>query len=248
MPDSILGGAEEHPHGAVWSFDFGSGVVPWVGSAPPDVRMLHSVRRIRSRSGAGHVPTWAYSTTMGAHVQLESGLEHDLLRDLDRDPRIIVLVAQPARLDLRRRERERRGAVPDLLSLSTGGDVTLWSVRPEARQDERFLEQVEMTSAACASFGWSHRTFSGVGAVRRANLMWLDGYRTEMPWYPQALTALRSGCGARLTLSDVLAADRGVGHVVSATWYALRHGTLECDLDRPFSETTELRFIAEVAA
>lgn len=78
--------------------------------------------------------------------------------------------------------------------------------------------------------------------------MWLDGYRSEMPWYPKALAELRSGCGARLTFSDVLAADGGGGHVVSATWHAVRHGTLECDLDRPFSEATELRFVVEDAA
>lgn len=148
MPDSIRGDAEGHPLGFSWSFDFGAGVVPWVGSAPPDVTTLRLVRSIRSRSGAGHVPTWAYSTTVDAHLRLESGLEHDLLRDLDRDPRITWLASQPARVTPRRSGVKRAGLVPDLLSLANDGTVTVWAVRPAGRQNDKFLVEVEETRPA----------------------------------------------------------------------------------------------------
>lgn len=247
MPNSIRGGAEGHPPTHVWSFDLGGGVVPWVGAAPPDVRTLRRVRGIRSRSGASHVPTWAYSSTVEAHLQLESGLEHDLLRDLDRDPAVSWLVSQPARLSVHRGGRKNPGSVPDLLSVSTDGDVTVWAVRPEARQDERFEEQVELTAAACVDFGWALQVFSGMSVTRRANLMWLDGYRRAMPWYRDALSMVRATHGTGVTFADVLEMDARNGHVVSAIWHALRNGNLDCDLDAPFTESTQLQFPDEVA-
>lgn len=248
VPDSIRGDAEGHPLGFSWSFDLGSGVVPWVGSAPPDVRTLRRVRGIRSRSGAGHVPTWAYSTTVNAHVRLESGLEHDLLRDLDRDPRITWLASQPARVSPRRSGVKRAGLVPDLLSLASDGTVTVWAVKPVRRQNDKFLAEVEETAAACAEFGWTHRVFAGMDVTRRANLMWLDGFRLAMPWYSDALATLRDDKGPVLALSDVLGVDAGHGHVLSAVWHALRNGTLEADLDAPFTTASELRFVEDDAA
>lgn len=243
MPDSICGGAEEHPRSAVWSFDLGGGVIPWVGSAPPDAKVLRSVRRIRSRSGAGHVPTLAYSTTTGSHLQLESGLEHDLVRDLDRDASVAWLVAQPARIRGVDRNSNAGGLVPDLLSVSDGGHVTVWAVRPEARQDEKFVAQTTQTEVACAQFGWTHRVFAGMRPTRRSNLMWLDGFRRAMPWYSQALAYLSADRGRTFTFADVLEVDNGYGHALSAVWHAIRHGLIDCDLDEPFVMGTGLRFV-----
>ncbi|WP_084349473.1 TnsA-like heteromeric transposase endonuclease subunit [Janibacter limosus] len=248
MPNSIRGGAEGHPGEALWSFDLGGGVIPWVGLAPPDVKILRSARSIRSRSGAGHVPTWAYSTTVRGHVRLESGLEHDLLRDLDRDPDVTWLVPQPARLRARADRSKNPGQVPDLLSLTTEGAVTLWAVRPAAKQDEAFWGQVREAEGACAEFGWSHRVFSGMSVTRRSNLMWLDGYRRLMPWYEESLRTLISEAGDDFTLGKVVEVDAGGGHMVSAVWHAVRQGVVECDLDEPFSATTRLRPSAKADA
>lgn len=205
--------------------------------------MLRSVRRIRSRSGAGHVPTLAYSTTIGAHLQLESGLEHDLVRDLDRDPSVAWLVAQPARIRGVDRKPNAGGLVPDLLSVSDGGQVTVWAVRPEARQDEKFVAQTKQTEAACAEFGWTHRVFAGMRPTRRSNLMWLDGFRRAMPWYSEALGHLSADRDRAITFEDVLEIDGGHGHVLSAVWHAIRHGAIDCDLDEPFAQGTDLRFV-----
>lgn len=240
MPDSIRGDAEGHPREALWSFDLGGGVIPWVGSAPPDVRSLGNARKIRSRSGAGHVPTYAYSVTVGGHVRLESGLEHDLLRDLDRDPDVSWLVSQPGRV--RPPSGKSPGPIPDLLSQTTDGSVIVWAVRPEAKQDDKFWEQFRQTEVACAEFGWTHRVFSGMSTTRRANLMWLDGYRAWMPWHEVALKKLVTGVGRDFTLADVLGIDRGAGHVLSAVWHAIRTGDIACDLDLPFTAKTQLCF------
>ncbi|WP_277453594.1 TnsA-like heteromeric transposase endonuclease subunit [Janibacter sp. DB-40] len=248
MPDSICGDAEDHPRSAVWSFDLGGGVVPWVGFGPPDARVLRSVRRIRSRSGAGHVPTLAYSTTTGAHLQLESGLEHDLVRDLDRDPNVAWLVAQPARIRGVGRHSNASGLVPDLLSVSAVGQVTVWAVRPEYRQDEKFVAQTKQTEAACAEFGWAHQVFAGMHPTRRSNLMWLDGFRRAMPWYSEALAHLSANGRRAVTLEDVLETDNGHGHVLSAVWHAIRLGAIDCDLNAAFTQETVLRFVEEGAS
>lgn len=238
MPDSICGDAKGHPRGALWSFDLGGGMVPWVGSAPPDVRSLRTARKISSRSGAGHVPTYAYSTTVDGHVRLESGLEHDLLRDLDRDPDVSWLVPQPGRV--RALSANRPGTTPDLLSQTVDGSVTVWAVRPEPKQDEKFWTQVRQAEEACAEFGWSHCVFSGMSPTRRSNLMWLDGYRTSMPWHAAALQKLVSEAGREFSMLVVLEADQGAGHVLSAVWNAIRRGDIVCDLDLPFTSRTAL--------
>lgn len=237
MPDSICGGAEEHP-AVRWSFDLGSGVVPWVDPSPPDPGRLRHARWIRSRSGAGHVPTWAYSLTLGRHLRLESGLEHDLVRVLDHDPEVAWLVSQPAVLSWQTAPKlGRRSHIPDMLSVSTTGAVVLWDVRPAVLQDARFLEQSAVTRSASRAIGWGYQVFSGLDGVHRANLMWLDGFRRDQPWYAPALAELEGG---PITLGEVVERDGGGGHLISAIWNALRVGTWTCDLTAPLTRSTVL--------
>ena len=47
-----------------------------------------------------HIPATAYSMINGGVVELESGLEHDLVRTIDRDRRIHLIIAQPFTLVL----------------------------------------------------------------------------------------------------------------------------------------------------
>ena len=240
VPDSIRGGAEAHPP-VRWSFDLGRGLVPWVGPSPPDVTTLRNTRTIVSRRGAGHVPTWAFSTTVDSHVRLESGLEHDLLRVLDLDPTVTWLCAQPSRLRWRDPTDGRaREHTPDLLSVDRDGQVTLWNARPTGRQDDRFRSQLGATDRACQEFGWKSEVFSGVGAVHRANLMWLDGYRQPRPWHDQAMKLLAFDDGLTTTLGAVIEADAGHGHLLSTVWHLVRDGSLTCDLGSPLTPATTL--------
>ena len=61
---------------------------------------------VKARSG--HIPVYAFSVTTGGHLRLESGLEHDLVRELDRHLDVNWLVAQPCLLRLAARRRGRR--------------------------------------------------------------------------------------------------------------------------------------------
>jgi len=234
---------------ADWSFDAGAGPSPWPWTRPPDPTALLRARRPRTRTRAGHVPVWAYSTTTGTHLHLESGLEHDLVRELDRRPDVAWLVAQPCRLRLPLKRSGRRvHHVPDLLSLTTTGEVTLWDARPADRQDEAFTAVSRATARACEEVGWRHEVFDGLPRVRRVNLIWLHAYRRPMPWYPGAFRALVGRIGDTGTLADALDLDAGGGHVISATWHSIWSGALECDLNMPFRRHSPIRVARDLVS
>ncbi|GAA4898860.1 hypothetical protein GCM10025789_16070 [Tessaracoccus lubricantis] len=82
---------------------------------------LESVREPKVRASSRHIPSAPFCWTTQSRLAVESGLEHDLLRELDRDPEVSRLVAQPCRLLL------TDGAhVPDIM---------------EVRGDQRPLEE-----------------------------------------------------------------------------------------------------------
>jgi len=43
-----------------------------------------SIRTPRSTEKSRHIPVQAWSVTLGAPIRVESGVEHDLVRELDR--------------------------------------------------------------------------------------------------------------------------------------------------------------------
>lgn len=245
MSDSNGGSLGERPP-ARWMFNVDGELVEWDWSSPPDPHSMGSVREIkRARSRQAHTPRWAYSVTMSRHLRLESSLEHDLVRDLDRRADVTVLVSQPARLEWLGPRKRLEQHIPDLLSVDTDGVVAVWNVRPAEKQDEEFLADSQRTRQACAEVGWRYELFSGMASVRRINLMWLDGFRRPMPWYEPGLAAIREALPMGGTIAQVQHLDGGAGHVLSATWHGIWSGQLVADLDAPFAGETELRFAAE---
>lgn len=227
--------------GTEWSFDVGAGLAVWPWKERPDLSQLRRTRTPRVKAKSGHVPVHAYSVTVGTHLHLESGLEHDLVRELDRQPDVAWLVAQPCMLRLPAKRGGRRVEhTPDLLSRHVDGTVRLWDVRPQERQDNDFRLKVRLTIEACDDVGWHHGVFSGMSRVRRVNLMWLHAYRRSMPWYAGSLRLLSEYVQRDGTISDVLDLDAGGGHVVSAMWHGIWTGQIDCDLDRPLKRTTRI--------
>lgn len=230
---------------ARWMLNVDGELVEWDWSSPPDPRSMGSVREIkRARSRQTHTPRWAFSTTMGRHLRLESSLEHDLVRDLDRRPNVSVLVSQPARLEWPGPRKRVEQHIPDLLSTDASGVVTVWNIRPTEKQDEEFRTDSERTGQACSEVGWRYEVFAGFPSARRINLMWMDGYRRSMPWYEPGLAAIREALPTGGTIGQVQQLDGGAGHVLSAMWHALWAGELFADLDTPFTADTELLFAA----
>jgi len=227
----------------VWRFRVEGEEVDWDCSAgSPPITVLGSIRRPQSTEASRHVPVEAHSVTTRRTIRLESGLEHDLLRALDRQHDVVWLAAQPTRLTfpVKRKGRPIRH-VPDLLSQATNRSVTIWDARAAARQDEKFKLKAALTAGACEHVGWSYRVFAGYSNVLRANLMWLQAYRRAQPWYEPAgevLSALLAG--GTTSVGGVLAADAGSGHLISAMWHYLWRGDIDCELGVPITPATVL--------
>lgn len=223
--------------------------ISWDWATPPDPRSMERVRAPRSKGASRHVPVWAFSATTREHLHLESGLEHDLVRELDRRREAIWLVSQPARLRLPVKRNGRRVEhTPDLLSVTTAGEVTVWDVRAAVKQDEDFKSKSENTRVACHAVGWAYEVFEGFSSVHRTNLMWLNAYRQPMPWYGPSTDELVEILGAEGRIGDVVAADSGAGHLTSAMWHSIWAGTFECDMEAPFLAKTKIRFTGPVTA
>lgn len=220
----------------------GSGTLWDWGAASPPVYSLAPVRRTHSSEHNRHVPVSAFSTTTGGHLALESGLEHDLLRRLDRLSTIAWLVAQP--VELRWAEPRKFRHVPDLLSVDTDGAVTLWDVRNPRRVDEKFTLQADRTRTACAAVGWRYEIFTGLGAVERLNLLWLHGYRRRPNWQDDVEAAiLINAAGNGAVLGDLFALDDGSGQTKSSVWHLVWKGTLRVDMESKLNATTPVRAV-----
>lgn len=226
----------------MWTFRFAEGPTPWDwASGPPDPRLLLSIRTPKSTEKSRHIPVQAHSMTLGGAIRVESGLEHDLVRELDRDPDVTWMVSQPCRLRLAPRSGRARVHTPDLLTVDRGGAVAIWDARPLQRQDEKFRESSELTARACSEIGWGYRVFDGGDRVRRYNIRWITAYRMPMPWYANAEKELiEISSAGDATVSSVLRSDRGAGHLTSAMWHYIWTGRLVVNLDQPLTRATPI--------
>ncbi|AMU67989.1 TnsA-like heteromeric transposase endonuclease subunit [Mycobacteroides abscessus] len=218
----------------------------WGEHRAPVIHRLQSVRRPRSSARNRHIPVSAYTITNGAHVDLESGLEHDLLRRVDRDPRITWIVAQPLRLVWT--GSESGSHTPDLLTCDVEDVVTVWDAKLEDEHDRHFREAVAVTRAACSAVGWRHEVFTGLGAVERLNLLWLHGFRRSPEWLPtyeeRICASVENGA---VPLGTLLALDDGSGEAVSAVWHLVWTGVLDMDLARPITPVSPVSLVRSSA-
>jgi hypothetical protein len=174
------------------------------------------VRKPRSSEHNRHIPVIAYCMTNGDHVLLESGLEHDLLRRLDREPAVVRIISQPFKLSWRGRGPNEH--TPDLLTLCSDGSVSVWDARSPEDQDERFLRAATITREACSAVGWRHEVFSGLGRVERLNLLWLHGFRRtpgQLSTFSRPVMAAAEQPGTQL--GDLLSLDAGTGELTGGS-------------------------------
>lgn len=222
-----------------WIFKMAGEATPawkWAEQGPPPLDKLQPVRLPYSSKRHRHIPVTAYSMINGAYVPLESGLEHDLLRRVDRDRTVKRIVSQPFTLFWRGGEAGHH--TPDLLAWHVDGSVDVWDAKTEDRQSDDFLHDVAITRRACEAVGWRHDVFAGLGKVERLNLLWLHGFRRRPPWADAAqgqICAAAACTGA--TLGDLFDRDDGSGELIAVVWHLIWSGVLIVDMnvqwDRP---------------
>nr|WP_238391720.1 TnsA-like heteromeric transposase endonuclease subunit [Mycolicibacterium sp. CBMA 230] len=202
----------------------------WTSRGPPPLDQLQPVRLPKSSNRQRHIPVTAYSMVNSDFVQLESGLEHDLLRKLDRDPTVLGMVSQPFRLSWRGFTVGNH--TPDLLAWHRDGSVIVWDARPADGQNDDFRRKVEVTAKACEAVGWRHDVFAGLIAVERMNLLWLHGFRHRPAWADGAEMRIRAVVAGSetMTLEDLFAHDDGSGELIAVVWHLIWRGELVVDM------------------
>ncbi|MFL0579532.1 TnsA-like heteromeric transposase endonuclease subunit [Dietzia sp. 179-F 9C3 NHS] len=228
-----------------WSFRWEGiqGAQEWrEGLGPTDFRCLRPFRAVRASARSRNIAARPWSHTIGGVLDVESGLEHDLVRKLDRDPRVNWLTPQPCQISWEA-STGRRSHVPDLLSVDTDGQVTIWDVRPVEKQDEDFLNAMPVTREACSALGWSYTVFSELSRVERLNLLWLGGFRRPPSWIEAVRPLLIEEVRLRGTvkLGELMRLDRGDGLVKAGIWHLIWSGQLECDLTSRINLNSEIR-------
>jgi hypothetical protein len=190
------------------------------------------------------MPRSARSVTTDGTLWLESGLEQDLVRWLDRRSDVDWIVAQPVMLHFAASGRRRAIAhTPDLLTSHVDGTVTLWDVRPDTGQDELFVRKSLLTRTECDRIGWRYEVFAGLPTPERMNILWLAGYRRPMPWHAEHTeTIAKMAQSGPLTVQDIRSCDAGDGELLSTMWHLIWSGRLGCDLTAPIRGNTELQW------
>ena len=223
------------------------GVVEWSWrdrGAPP-LDELVAIRTPRSSSSNRHIPVSAYSMTNAGVVHLESGLEHDLVRRLDRDPTIRRMVAQPLRLQWT--GTEPASHTPDLLTIDASGVVTVWDVRALEDQDDDFRAKSRITRGACAIAGWSYRVFTGLDIIERLNLLWLHGFRRRPPWTARYEQTIRTiAASGNVTLGTLFGAYDGSEEIKPVVWHLVWTGDLCVDMNAPWTLHTDVTLASGV--
>ena len=206
----------EEADGAGWDWSKGA----------PDIRSLLPARAPRSTAKSRHIPVRAFCATTGTHLGLESGFEHDLLRVVDRDPQVAWVVAQPLLLVFPQGDDH----IPDFLTVTADGAVTVWDARPKERVDDKTHAKALRTGAACREVGWQYELWTGLAREAQLSHIWLARGRRRPAWahqYIPTLAAASQRPGA--TIGDLRALDSGRGELVSTMWHLLWTGQIVVD-------------------
>ena len=237
MDDSSGGSALPSGAEVVWRFKIGGATAIWDWSqGAPDLSSLDPIRRPASGASSKHIPVRAYARTVRAHLLLESGLEHDLVRVLDRDPNVTWIVPQPVQLEWGAGRTRRH--VPDLLAVGPDGSATVWDVKTSiAAASANFDVGRQITEMASASVGWKYSVFTGLPSVLRHNLVWLQGYRIRPSWADRWEAELLAAADPDSTLGDLVGRNP---ERTSLIWHLVWVGRLSVDLTGRLAPSTRV--------
>ena len=202
-------------------------------------------RSVASSKRSRNIVVAVWSVTAGCVRELESGLEHDLHRRLDRSRVSRAVLPQPFQLPA---ALVGKLHVPDFLQIGAAGDITVWDCRPDAKIDSATREVFDRTRQAMAALGWNYEVFTGMGTEERKNSMFVNGYRvtttrrgrTLRPWIAEKAPLLLVAARQPTTIGELFARDDGSGETIAALWHLIARGDLAIDMTEPITDATRV--------
>jgi len=220
----------------IWYADTGSGPAVFTPSelTIAEAAALRPSRKVGSSEMSRNITVEVWSALSRVSRNLESGLEHDLHRRLDRPRQSLHVIPQPFRVTL----PTAGDHIPDLLQIATDGTFRVWDVKPESEIDDAVRLQTAETASACQAVGWEYEMFTGMEPVERINLMFLNGYRRTStssgidlrPWVACHEATVLNAAADETTMGDLFARDTGNGEVIATIWHLVASERLHCDL------------------
>jgi hypothetical protein len=144
------------------------------------VSQLLPVRRPAVYRGQTNMPSWYWSATGQRHLSCESIEEVSVATQLDLDPEVVAVAAQPFRLHF----GSRKSHVPDFVAALSDGsirvvDVTL-AERLEASASLR--QNLDQTRRACMTAGWQYEVIRDIDRdpVLVTNQRWIASFRRSL--------------------------------------------------------------------
>ncbi|WP_428093942.1 TnsA-like heteromeric transposase endonuclease subunit [Demequina sp.] len=186
-----------------------------------------------------------WSSTARGHIRYESFLEREYLISADMDLEITAMQWQPFILTWPRGTRGHRDHVPDYFCRLASGDGLVVDVKWVGGV-ERSARQFDMTREVCTQIGWHYEIFTGLPEPRRANTLFLSGFRQDR-YQPSAdlEPLIAEVCATPTTIADALNKLRWMtkaspdvikGNLFHEMW----RGAVSVNLDAPLDEHTVL--------
>lgn len=201
-------------------------------------------RRFRSYRGATHYSGNYWCATMAEPVEYESRLELANLIELDFDPHVQWVRAQPFLMSGVDGKRIRRH-IPDYLVKFASGEYCVIDVKPAGLLDHpKVRESLTWSRTVIDAVGWEYRILSEPIPARHANIRFLSGYRRPFQFRGAELAAIASVVKQPMTIRAIVAEAAemvgGAEYARSTLFHLLWTGRLNTDLELPLHDSSIL--------
>lgn len=205
---------------------------------------LAPVAARKSKSGRLHasalkrdLPSRPFLASLLGHVDVGSGLEAQLLAELDRAGDVELVLPQPLSLGL-----GAQTYTPDFLVVAAGR-VTVWEAHLADQIGEAKAAKYAAAATELAKSGWAFAVHAGFSRARAKNLEYLTCSRRRPASYPDLaplLLAAVADLGSDANVGSLLA--RTSEHMLSRAvlWHLLWCRQIQFDEELPLSNQTLL--------
>lgn len=192
-----------------------------------DVRdeRFETVDRIREPPSYRHKVNYTgfyWAATTRGHVWFESLYEKAALMQLDRDPGVTAISAQPMWIYWGGRTPLQHA--PDFFVRFRSGPAALIDVKPASRIKPGDVVKFDRTRMLCERLGWQYFVVDDIGDDEARNLRFLSGYRYARWRDERCVKLLREHAGESARLSSWVELLREscaepLGAIYAALWW-----------------------------